>query len=795
MKFTSKMAFKSVQKFGLILLLSFLNNFSFSQVKSVSPLILKEIMKGNEFIGHQPSHPRWSMDGSQLIFEWNPENEAGESTYFYDLSSKKYRKASKDDFFNYPDAISNPYNHQTVYFSESGGLFEYDLKSKKSKLVSYSSHGIWNITPSQIEGIVYYQSELNLFEYNANDGTTIQISNFIKGDSKNEKEPEGFLEKQQLELFQFIRDEQTEKEFKKSKIKFDLKLPTAFFTGKEQLENLQVSPDGLFICFRLSNYVTTKSTHVEHHITADGHSRISNAREKVNDQDNSHRFGIYNRQKDTTYLIDFSTLSNIRKKPLYYKNYNDTIALFNSDRKIVMHEVKFSNQGHKAVLDIRSYDNKDRWIVFLDLEKGTFEEIEKQHDETWIGGPGISSWNAYPGVLSWLKDNQTIYFQSEATGYSHLYTYHMPSKKKVQLTEGNFEIHEVQLSKDGKTFYITANKTHPGNREFYHFDITSKKWSTLLSSQGFHEVSISPDESKLLIRYSFKTKPSELYICYNRPKAVLEQITFSTSEAFQNYAWREPEVITFKASDGIDVYARLYQPDNKVRNEAAIIFVHGAGYLQNAHNAWSVYYREYMFHNYLVDNGFTVLDIDYRASEGYGRDYRTAIYQHMGGRDLQDQVDGKKFLVDSLGINPAKVGIYGGSYGGFITLMALLTTPDEFACGAAIRSVTDWAHYNHEYTNNILNYPGTDPNAYKISSPIYFAENLKRKLLILHGMVDDNVQFQDVVRLSQRFIELGIENWELAVYPVEAHGFTESYSWNDEYRRIYELFYTELILK
>jgi dipeptidyl aminopeptidase/acylaminoacyl peptidase len=127
--------------------------------------------------------------------------------------------------------------------------------------------------------------------------------------------------------------------------------------------------------------------------------------------------------------------------------------------------------------------------------------------------------------------------------------------------------------------------------------------------------------------------------------------------------------------------------------------------------------------------------------------------------------------------------------------MAMLTAPGEFVCGAALRSVTDWAHYNHEYTSNILNYPATDPEAYRKSSPIYFAENLQGKLLMLHGMVDDNVQFQDIVRLSQRFIELGKTNWDLAVFPVESHGFKEAYSWTDEYRRIYELFYTQLILQ
>ena len=122
-------------------------------------------------------------------------------------------------------------------------------------------------------------------------------------------------------------------------------------------------------------------------------------------------------------------------------------------------------------------------------------------------------------------------------------------------------------------------------------------------------------------------------------------------------------------------------------------------------------------------------------------------------------------------MNPKRIGVYGGSYGGFITLMAMFTTPDVFAAGAALRPVTDWAHYNHGYTSNILNVPQKDAEAYRKSSPIYFAEGLKGALLICHGMVDTNVLFQDSVRLAQRLIELRKENWELAPYPVENHGF------------------------
>ena len=223
-----------------------------------------------------------------------------------------------------------------------------------------------------------------------------------------------------------------------------------------------------------------------------------------------------------------------------------------------------------------------------------------------------------------------------------------------------------------------------------------------------------------------------------------------------------------------------------------MVFVHGAGYLQNVFHGWSYYYREYMFHHLLMENGYAVLDIDYRASAGYGSAWRTAIYRHMGGKDLNDVVDGAKYMVRELGAAPDRLGVYGGSYGGFITLMAMFTTPDIFKSGAALRPVGDWANYHHGYTSPILNTPKEDPEAYKVSSPINFVEGLKGNLLICHGMVDSNVQFQDSVRIVEKLIELGKQNWSVAPYPVEDHAFVRPESWTDEYRRIFNLFETTI---
>jgi dipeptidyl aminopeptidase/acylaminoacyl peptidase len=189
-----------------------------------------------------------------------------------------------------------------------------------------------------------------------------------------------------------------------------------------------------------------------------------------------------------------------------------------------------------------------------------------------------------------------------------------------------------------------------------------------------------------------------------------------------------------------------------------------------------------------VQRGYVVLDMDYRASKGYGRDWRTAIYRQMGHPELDDLLDGKAWLVKNQGVDSKRVGIYGGSYGGFMTLIALLRSPGEFAAGAALRPVSDWTSYNHEYTSNILNDPQIDPEAYATSSPINYADKLADPLLIEHGLIDDNVLASDSIRLYQRFIELHKKNFWMSLYPMERHGFVHADSWYDEYRRIDELF-------
>lgn len=770
--------------------------FLYSVALQSQVLKLEEIMKGDAFIGAQPFNPRWSLDGTTIYFEWNPKNEPNASTYFWKKGLSKPVVASIDESAFSKLDFKRYKTSDLVYYIDKGTLYSYSIKNKVVKKLFQQNSAISNLQLGFQEGVVFFEQNSNLFEYNAKEGSVIQKTNFFKGKEKEKATDKiSFLKSQQNELFEFVRDQETKKKWNDERTKtIKNTFPKPQYYGKNNFSSLKMSPKGDFATFLLIEEEENKNEIMQVFITADGYNKSQNTKEKVStDNFVNNKFGIFNAIKDTVYYVNFSLLSNIQQQPKYYELYDSLKNKAKEDKLIVALEPIYNEDGSYAIVEIRSQDNKDRWLVNLNLQNNTYQEIEHQHDEAWIGGPGIPSYAFSSGRVEFLSDNETIYFQSEATGFSHLYTYNLKSKVKNQLTKGNWEVRDVTLSKDKKTAYLTTNTTHPGNRNFYKINFIDAVLQPILTNDGAHEVSLSPDEKSLLVRYSFKNKPWELYVADNKKATSLNQITYSTTENFKSYNWRSPDVITFKAQDNTNINARLYKPSDANKNNAAILFVHGAGYLQNAHNYWSNYFREYMFHNLLTDLGYTVLDIDYRASDGYGRDFRTGIYRFMGGKDLSDHIDGKKYLVDNLGIDANRVGIYGGSYGGFITLMSMLTEPKAFASGAALRSVTDWAHYNHGYTGNILNFPETDPDAYKKSSPIYFADKLEGKLLMLHGMVDDNVEFKDVVRLSQRFIELGKKNWDLAVYPVEAHGFRETYSWVDEYSRILNLFNTTLL--
>jgi dipeptidyl aminopeptidase/acylaminoacyl peptidase len=783
-----------MKKLYLVLMLA-IPASCFCQQKTDS-LTIEKIMRDPKWIGTSPSEPFWSADGTKLFFKWNPVQAPSDSLYFITKENTVPVKASAEQKQNVVRAYTVTYNkNRNAYvYQHDGDIFYRQVKPEKIVRITHTEESEHDPQFSFNDEEVVYNHNQNLFSWNINSGETRQLTHFVKDDEKKEDEKlsneDQWLKNEQTQYMDVLRKRKEKERLAKMYDSLHTKIEFKKINiGDKTIHDLSISPGGRFISYVLyQSPGKRKSTVVPDYITESGYTKEIPGREKVGQPEGTYRFYIYDRALDSAFEVKTDDIEGIRDIPKFMNDYPTELAKRKKDstlRKVFFASAQWSPGSSNLVLDIQAQDHKDRWLMLWDTTTKKLKLLDRQHDSAWIGGPGIDN-------TGWLDEND-YWYQSEVTGYSHLYSVNVETGKKKTYTSGKYEVLDAKLSTDKRYFYLSTNEIEPAQHQYYRLRVTDSKTEKLTNMIGGNEVTISPDEKSLAILYSYTTMPPELYLQENKPGATPVQVTKKAASAeYKSYPWRDPAIFTFAARDGALVHARIYKPSHPDMHMPAVMFVHGAGYLQNVDKWWTYYFRETMFNNLLADHGYYVMDIDYRGSAGYGRDWRTAIYRHMGGKDLTDQVDAANYLVKNFKIDPKRIGIYGGSYGGFITLMAMFTTPGVFAAGSGQRSVSDWANYNNGYTSNILNRPFEDSLAYKRSSPIYFVDGLKGHLLMCHGMVDQNVHFQDIVKVTERLIELGKDNWELAPYPMEDHDFEDASSWTDEYKRIYKLFETVL---
>ena len=758
-------------------------------------LTVDSIMQGPRLYGYPPSGLRWSGDSRELYFEWRKPGEEEPSTYTVSRDGGEPRKLTDDEKKAVPPAGGQwDQARRRLLFSDGGDIVVFDVMTRTRQQVTRTQAPEGNPRWARGDTHVTFTRDGNLFIMALASGSLQQLTDIgPRRREARETDSQKYVKAEEQKLIEYTREQASKAKEAEEKRKKDA-LPRFEIQDGQAATDFLLSPDDTHVFILVTERPGgAKIADVPNYVTESAYPENIPARSLVGDTQGSRRLGVLGLKTGKAVWADaaFAGKKAAAAQPA------DGAAKA-APRDVNWSLPAFSPDGTQHVAVVSSADFKDRWLVALDPDSGQARVVDRQHDDAWIQGGGFGGGG---GSVGWLPDSTAIWFLSERDGWMHLYALDVgqPGAQPRQLTSGRFEVSAVSLSPDRKRFYFTSSERHPGERQFYAMPLDGGERTQMTTTIGSHAAVVSPDDAMLGIVYSYTTKPPEVYLMANRKGAEARKVTASPVEAWRAFKWIDPQVTTFKARDGADVYARLFTPEmigaRRDRSAPGVVFVHGAGYTQNAHKYWSSYSREYMFDHLLAARGYVVLDVDYRASAGYGRDWRTAIYRHMGGKDLEDIVDGARYLATSQKVNPKRIGVYGGSYGGFITLMAMFTAPDAFVAGAALRPVTDWAHYNHGYTAGILNQPQDDSDAYRKSSPIYYAEGLKGALLICHGMVDTNVFFQDSVRLAQRLIELRKENWELAVYPVENHAFEQETSWADEYRRILRLFETNLRLK
>ena len=767
-------------------------------------ITLEKIMSDPDWFGRSPEAWYWGDDSSTVFYQ-----QKREGNPLRDLVQKNINTAGNGELVKLAqmhvvadrDAILNSAGTHEVYTFE-GNVFVKELASQKVQQLTYTS-AVESSAMFLTNGNVAYRVDNIFYAHDMNSQKIIELANLkMTGGEDSSAQSTSYIAAEQHDLIEYVALQKRNKDLRAEqkrqlRVKNSTVTQTNFYFGKDnRVVHASLSPAGdkLVVSVAPAKSARKDSDIMPNYIANNGHIKAQKVRARVADnRQYAEQLYLLDLSQGTKTLLSYDklpgfdddVLASVRKEN--YAREGKTYKSEKSARNIHVMQawdpIQWQENGQQVAIMLEAWDNKDRWIASVDFDQNALVSQHRLHDDAWI--------NYTFNELGWLDNTNSLYYLSEESGYAHLYVKPLNGKAKA-LTSGNFEVNDLTVSADEKSIYFKANKKHPGIYEIYKVDVASAELTALTDLGGMNDYALSPDESKLLIQHSKITMPPELYVKNIGSDVEAIQLTHTVTEAFLAMPWSAPNVVAIESShQDQPIYSKVYLPkgyDQNTNKNKAVMFSHGAGYLQNSHLGWSGYFREYMFHSMLVQQGYVVIDMDYRASKGYGRDWRTAIYRHMGKPEVQDMRDGVNWLVQNANVDAKRVGTYGGSYGGFLTLMSMFTDPELFQSGSALRLVSDWAYYNHGYTSNILNMPGDDPIAYERSSPIYFAEGLEKPLLINAPMVDDNVFFQDTVRLVQRLIELEKQDFETAIYPVEPHGFVQPSSWLNEYRRIYKLF-------
>jgi dipeptidyl aminopeptidase/acylaminoacyl peptidase len=451
-------------------------------------------------------------------------------------------------------------------------------------------------------------------------------------------------------------------------------------------------------------------------------------------------------------------------------------------RKIWNGDVEWSPTSTHLMWRVQDPLRKKMQIVSYEVASPAATVLAEEHDPAWN----------FTSAYGWSTDGRSAWFTSDREGFAHIYRVDLPASgakgEPKQITRGAFETHGSRLfciepKWAGEWIHFNSTEDGTNERQFYRIRADGSGKERLSRTEGINCGAASADGSHVAELRATPEQPFDLWVDGQR-------VTVSPRKEFAGLPWPKTKFVEFPSrGDRAAVRAKIllppgYDPSSKSgKLWPCVFFIHGAGYATSVLKQWGSYNDvRYVFNAWLANHGYVVMDIDYRGSSGYGRDWRTGVYLHMGGLDLADVLGGVDFLRSLGNIDMKRLGMWGVSYGGFMTAMALFQAPGEFRAGSAWAGVYDWENYNAGYTAERLGTPASYPEAYRRSSPIHFSHGLQDQLQIIHGMVDSNVLFQDAVQLSEKLIQEG-KTFEHFYYPEEDHAFVRDETLSDAYRR------------
>lgn len=373
--------------------------------------------------------------------------------------------------------------------------------------------------------------------------------------------------------------------------------------------------------------------------------------------------------------------------------------------------------------------------------------------------------------LYFLKDGKHFIWASERDGFKHLYLHKNNGDLVRQLTKGQWVVDNLNgFDEKTQTLYFSGRKDTPIERHLYKVSLSGGEFSKVSSRSGFHTITFSDDASVYVDKYSTINTPWQVSLHDNKGKHLtwLSENAINDSHPLAKYQqqWVKPEFGTLTTEDGAVLHYRMFKPKKIEGKHPVIVFTYGGPHAQIVTNSW--YGNRGLLMQHWVNKGYVVFTVDNRGSNYRGKAFEEPIYKKMGSIEVEDQVQGVKFLHSLDFVDPERIGIYGHSYGGYMTLMSMFKAGDYFKAGVSGAPVTDWLLYDTHYTERYMGNPKEVPQAYEASSVFPYANNLKGPLLIYHGMADDNVLYKHSTKLYKHLQDNAL-TFEVMDYPGKKH--------------------------
>ena len=414
----------------------------------------------------------------------------------------------------------------------------------------------------------------------------------------------------------------------------------------------------------------------------------------------------------------------------------------------------------KSVYAIRATRVQNRLeMLSIGVESGASSTIFRESDPYWIN---------LRGDVEFLRDGKRFLWTSERDGFRHIYLYSIDGKDARQLTKGTWEVAGVAAVNDSEVFYSSDEPT-PLEQHFYRIGLDGRGKRQLSAAGYTHTISIGPGGAFYLDTSSSLASPARTTL-HSGDGAELTVYREADRTALEQFEILPTEIVKFNLPDGTLLYGRLIKPAGfePGKKYPAVVTVYGGpGVDGPVHNAWPGIGIDQV----LAHKGYVVWQSENRGILGRGHAFETPVYRNLGVTELADQVAGIQYLISLGFVDPARIGIHGWSYGGFMTLNAMLNAPDVFRCGFSGAPVTSWLNYDTIYTERYMGLPSENPEGYRNTALPPKAGNLKGKLMLAHNFEDDNVLFQNTLQAIDALQTAG-KQFEFMLYPQKAHGVT-----------------------